>query len=477
MKKTNGLWNRCLGLMMLLLLSLLMVGCSGLRFESKELSNGKVGEEYTASVASGGDNIYYELDYDSTLPLGLSLSEDGTISGTPGESGSATFLIIASEGDDYKEAEFTITIDKGSLAYESKELPGGMTGQPYLQNVGTATGADSISYALKEGSTLPEGLTLSETGELSGVPAAALTAEFTIVASAEGCEPVEVSFSFAIEEGNSGPTDLGHIEFEGWNLTDAEAGTEYNESISKAYGVPGIKYSIEYVNGISFPKGLEFNELGFIHGIPENSTSGVMQFKITASADGFDSVTVECNFRVYDKYVDTNTFEAEHIDVSKLQGAGYSSSPSGRGMLQKFASASNGYALGYLHKAIKVDFNINSDKESKGKLILGFGTEVGTITFTPDNFKIYVNNTEISYGSIEVLENGTGQSTVFQEFALSPDITIKEGENKLTFEVLNTTEKAEIGTSTAKGPIIDYIKIDGSDAKLGWRPVVANTGK
>lgn len=474
MKKTSVLRNKYLGFMMMLSLSFMMVGCGGISFESKELSSGKVGEEYTDSVANGEENIYYELDYDATLPQGLNLSEDGTISGTPSESGSTTFLVIASEGEDYKEAEFTINIDKGSLEYQANELSGAITGQPYLQNVGTAIGAESIIYTLKEGSTLPEGLALSETGELSGIPTMAEKADFTVVASAQGCDPAEVGYSLVVDEGNNGPTDLGEIIFEGWNMADAEVGTEYNESISKAYGVPGITYSIEYVNGVSFPTGLAFNDLGFIHGIPQDSTSGIMQFKITASAEGYDSVTVECSLRVYDKYVETNVFEAEYVDVSKLQGAGYSSSPSGRGMLQKFTNASNGYTLGYLHKAIKVDFYIDSDKESTGKMVLSLGTEVGTIAFNPDNFKIYINDTEIDYGSFEVAERGTGQSTEFQEFSLSPDVTLKEGENKLTFEVLNTSEKAEIGTSTAKGPIFDYVKIDGSDAQLGWRPVVAN---
>lgn len=460
---------------MTIFVTLFLTGCSGFKFESSTLIDGIVGQEYIGTIANENEEIYYELDYDSVLPEGLILGINGSLTGTPKTSGIYTFLVVASIGEEYKEAVFTLNIEKGVIEYSGKELATGMSGQPYLQNIGTATGAESITYSLKEGSVLPDGLTLDEEGNISGIPAEAAVLDVTFVATANECEQAEANFTIEVVKGETGPTDLGEIVFEGWELTAAEVGTEYNESINKAYGVPNITYTIEYVNGVAFPKGLAFNELGFIYGTPEDSTSGIMEFKIKASAEGYESVTVSCFLRVYDKYIETNTFEAEQIDVSKLQGAGYSSSPSGRGMLQKFTNASNGYALGYLHKAILFDFYIESEADTIGNMILCLGTEVGTITFTPENFKIYINDIEIDYDSIEVVENGTGQTTVFSEFSLSDTIELKEGENKISFEILNTSEKAEIGTATAKGPIFDYLKIEGTDVKLGWRPVAANT--
>ena len=50
----------------------------------------------------------------------------------------------------------------------------------------SANGAGGLKYSLAEGSTLPEGLTLSENGEITGTPTTAGIYRFTIVAEADG---------------------------------------------------------------------------------------------------------------------------------------------------------------------------------------------------------------------------------------------------------------------------------------------------
>ena len=300
----------------LLAAALLLVGltaCGGgtdFQFEGKTLASGSVGAPYSDTVATGAEGIYYELDYDDNLPLGLYLAEDGAVSGTPEEAGDFTFTIFATDPEDnYKEAEFSIHIEKGALSYTGKALEDGAAGEPYVQSVGAAAGAEGVSYALKAGSTLPAGLSLAEDGQISGVPEAAGSAEFIVVASANGCDPVEAVFTLNIAEGSAeaaGPTDLGYIVFEGWTLPDGQVGEAYSESVRKAYGVPDISYEIKYIGGIGFPKGVSFNELGVIAGTPSDSTSGVMRFNIIASAEGCEPVSVECQLRIYDVYEQTN---------------------------------------------------------------------------------------------------------------------------------------------------------------------------
>lgn len=354
----------------LLAAALLLVGltaCGGgtdFQFEGKTLAPGSVGAAYNDTVSAGAEDIYYELDYDDNLPLGLYLAEDGAVTGTPEEAGDFTFTIFATDPEDnYKEAEFSIHIEKGSLSYTGKALEDGAAGEPYVQSVGTATGAEDVSYALKAGSALPAGLSLAEDGQISGVPEASGSAEITVVASANGCDPVEAVFTLNISEGSAeaaGPTDLGHIVFEGWTLPDGQVGEAYSESVRKAYGVPNISYEIKYIGGIGFPKGVSFNELGVIAGTPGDSTSGVMRFNIIASAEGCEPVSVECQLRIYDVYEQTNVMEAEHINVSSLKGAGYSGSASGLSMIQSYAKASGGKALGYLNTAASFEFAITS---------------------------------------------------------------------------------------------------------------------
>ena len=168
-----------------------VAACAVKPLVGKKLNDGKVGTEYSDSIATGTKNMYYDLDYDSELPKGLILYDDGSIKGVPEQAGEFTFKAVMIDlNDNEYYADFTMSIAKGSLNYTAVELKDGKTGEPYIADIATATGMPNITYAVKEGSTLPAGLNLSPSGELSGIPSqAADSVTFTIVASAEGCDP------------------------------------------------------------------------------------------------------------------------------------------------------------------------------------------------------------------------------------------------------------------------------------------------
>lgn len=474
MKKTKWIVAVVATLLTLFALS----GCGGFSFDGRTIESGKVGVEYNVSIANGDEDMYYELDYDDNLPRGLSLSEDGLISGVPEEAGTVEFTVFATDAnDEYKSAEFSITIEKGTIIYTSKELPDAQAGEPYLQNVGTASGASKIMYAVKEGTALPDGLEMDESGEISGVPEVESDGvTFTIVASAAGCDPVETSFNIKVEENQSGPTDLGRIVFEGWTLPDGLVGDEYNENIRKAYGVPGIKYTMRPIGGVGFPKGLRFNALGFITGTPSDSTTGVLRFNLVASAEGYSSVTVECRLRIYDVYVETDRFEAEYINVNALTGAGYSGGASGLSMIQKNSTASNGRVLGYLNTAMTFEFIVSAEQATTAGITLGLGSELwGTFELTPATFKIFINDVELDYGALTVIDELKGTEHICLAYDLGKSVNlIASEENVIRFQIFNSVDAEGIGTATAKGPLFDYVELNNYTGKVGWRPKVAN---
>ncbi len=492
---TRGLMPMLLclaGLISMLVLS----ACGGgekksFEFEGKTLESGRIGVAYSADLSIHEEDVFYELDYSSTFPRGLSMDDTGKISGTPREAGSFSFTIVAYNDQAEKQASFQLTIEKGTLSYSGKTLDDATAGEAYIQYLGTATGSDSIRYQLKNGSILPEGLSLEEeSGKLSGTPAeAADTISFTIVASADGCEDAEAVFTLSVQEGTPAlPEDLGKIVFENLTLPDGFVGEEYTESIAKAYGVPGISYAIKYVNGVGLPKGLSFDkELGMITGTPVTSTVGTMRFQVVASADGYDSVVRNVLLRVYDQYVETTRFEAEYIDVSKLTGSGYSSSPQGKNMIQPQrdfgeVEVSNQHALGYLHKSVAFRFEFTSDKAVTAQLDLRLGTELGDIIFDPSLLGIKVNDAVLEYKAF-VLDDPDNDAATKDFSTISVGtIDIREGDNVIEFEIFELTEENNPydeplpdGTMKAKGPIFDYIELTGTgDARIGWRPVVAN---
>lgn len=460
-------------------------------FVSKELADGKIGVEYHEDISIDDDEIFYEVDYDSDLPGGLFLDEEGIISGIPSEIGDFTFTIVAYNDDAEKNATFNLHIDKGTFIYTGKTLENAKEGEPYIADISMETTIKGTKYELEQGSNLPEGLVLDEEGKVSGTPVVhGDEFTFSVVASAPNYDNATATFKLKIEECEPKlPEDLGHIVFEDFQLEDGLVGTSYSQSVGKAYGVPNIKYSIKYINGIGLPKGLSFDKnLFIVYGTPKTSTVGTMRFQIIASSEGYDSVTVNVLLRIYDVYVQTTRFEAEYIDVSALTGSGYSSSPSGKNMIQSkndFGTneISNGYCLGYLHKSIIFEFDFTSTEAIKANLILRLGTELGDIIFNPSLLEIKINGQALDYEEFVLADHDKDSSTKDFSTIDVGEINLIKNDNVISFEIFELNEANNPyneplpdGTMKAKGPIFDYIeltKLSGT-SEIGWRPVVSN---
>lgn len=144
-----------------------------------------------------GANVSYEVSGD--LPEGMILSPDGAIIGTPSKTGSSTFTVTAkAAGAQDMEKEVTINVtDAVTLVYSGGNLEKAKVGTAVNYDVAKATGADNVVYSA---SGLPEGMTLSEDGKLSGTPTVA--GEYTIKVSAwsEGCvKAATAEFTLTVE--------------------------------------------------------------------------------------------------------------------------------------------------------------------------------------------------------------------------------------------------------------------------------------
>lgn len=79
------------------------------------LPNGNVGSAYSQNLAATGDTpVTWSLSAGS-LPIGLNLSSDGTISGTPTASGTYNFTVLAENAGGSDTLAFTITINQASI--------------------------------------------------------------------------------------------------------------------------------------------------------------------------------------------------------------------------------------------------------------------------------------------------------------------------------------------------------------------------
>lgn len=254
---------------------------------STTLNRAGVNKEYNVNVAEASivkpdatqeeidkfPEITYSLADGSALPRGLKLSTDGIISGTPTvECESYEFTIVASAlGYKDRFATYSISI-YNDLTFEAIELPEGQFGEDYLASIATAECQNAVSYALKPGSELPNGLTLTAGGYLVGKPLETVTDyEFTVIASADFAESVEVTYKLTI----------GIVFNSGINLAYGEENAEYVGVVS-ATGSGGIKYSLK--EGDTLPEGLTLSDRGEILGTP--TKAGVYTFTIVAKAEG-----------------------------------------------------------------------------------------------------------------------------------------------------------------------------------------------
>ena len=120
------------------------------------------------------------------LPTGLTLSPTGLISGTPTQTGPFQLILDISQPNGPRGTSMgTLMVNNaipGVLTISPATLPAGTAGTAYSQQL-TVTGATgAVSWAVTSGA-LPQGLSLSAGGLISGTPSSTGAASFTVGAT------------------------------------------------------------------------------------------------------------------------------------------------------------------------------------------------------------------------------------------------------------------------------------------------------
>lgn len=157
------------------------------------------------------------------------------------------------------------------LTYSGGELSSGRVGAEYFAYVGTATGSENITYALKDGSVLPTGLLLDYEGFISGTPRSKTETpvSFIVTAASEEGATAESEFMISVSE--------GALEYKGRDLRVA-AGQEFETTVAYASGASG---AVTYKSK-DLPSGVELSDDGAITGILP--ATGKYSFTVSASA-------------------------------------------------------------------------------------------------------------------------------------------------------------------------------------------------
>lgn len=184
----------------------------------------------TWSVASG------------TLPAGLTLNSNGTLSGTPTTSGTSNFTIRADYRNKYGQLAYQVITSSITVTLNTATLSSALVGSAYNYDFKTllsVTGdasytASQATWSVVSGS-LPAGLTLNNaTGVVSGTPTAAGSSPFTLQASYKTKTGQQAYTLVAVTA-----TSTYNMVNEGSTLSlTAPAGTVFREVVFASYGTP-----------------------------------------------------------------------------------------------------------------------------------------------------------------------------------------------------------------------------------------------
>jgi hypothetical protein len=248
--------------------------CPAITVNPTNLPNGLLGNPYPAQqfTQTGGVGAV-TWSVIGSLPNNMTLNPaTGVLSGTPTASGNFSFSIRATDSNQClgERVYFmsiiactTITLTPDAL------LPSAAVGALYSQQIGATGGTPAYSFILFSGS-LPDGITLSTSGLLSGTPTSTTPKNFTIRATdANGCTGTK---TFTL-------ITCGVITVNPATIPNAFAGTFYTRTFTQAGGGADPIWS----SSGTLPAGLTLNPgTGVLSGTP--TTAGTATFTIRATA-------------------------------------------------------------------------------------------------------------------------------------------------------------------------------------------------
>lgn len=258
------------------------------------LTNGVVGQTFTqVFTASGGTAPYTFTLLSGSLPNGVTLQPDGTLTGVPTQSGAFTFTIKVT---DKNGCVGTITIhwqiNCPQIIIAPATVHDGTAGASYtpIEQLTASGGTAPYTFAVTAG-MLPSGMQLASDGKLQGTPTQSGPFSFTVTVTDKfGCKGSRV-YSFTI----NCPTIT--INPQNTTLPDAVQGANYNPSSSQTFTATGGcgQYSFSIVNG-QLPAGMSLTAAGALVGTP--TQSGSFQFTVKVTDNCGCTATKIYNLRV-----------------------------------------------------------------------------------------------------------------------------------------------------------------------------------
>ena len=226
----------------------------------------------------------YVWSLSGTLPAGLTLTPDGSISGTPMSAKLSQFLLIATDPNGNPAGQVcSLAVTRGPLAVTGCPLPDAASGQSYQASLNALGG--SAPYTFTSAGSLPPGITLWPNGQVSGSSTAAGSYPFDVTAREAYGQTSTQACNL-----NVTPSVL-HIT-SACPLPDAQLGQSYSAQVQAAGGV--APYQFDFLGYL--PNGLQSASDGTLSGTPTALGGDAFLVQVTDSQS--KTITAPCSVGV-----------------------------------------------------------------------------------------------------------------------------------------------------------------------------------
>jgi len=245
------------------------------------LANGAIGVAYNGSVAATGGLLPYTFSVISgSLPAGLSLAADGSISGTPTAVGDSNVTIQVTDKQKLTDSKaFTLKIVPPPTITTNSPLGLQVVGTPSQLTLAATGGTLPFTWSVSGGG-LPAGLSLNAgSGAITGTPSGAGT--FSFAATVTDANKLTATKSF------TGRVTTPVRITTGSPLAPATAGTAYTAKIDATGGTIPYRFAAD-----TLPAGLSIDTSGNISGTPTAAGTGAFSVTVTDA----DALTASARF-------------------------------------------------------------------------------------------------------------------------------------------------------------------------------------
>ncbi|WP_338679377.1 putative Ig domain-containing protein [Janthinobacterium sp. TB1-E2] len=254
----------------------LTVTAPAISIEPSTLPVMTAGVAYTETItASGGTSTYSYARTAGSLPTGLTLAADGTLSGTPTAAGAYSFTITATDSSTGAGTPFS-----GSRAYSGTVAAGAPVAGNVSPTVAYGSSANPITLSLSGGAATSVAIA---SAALHGTATASGTSiSYTPTAGYGGSDSFTYTASNGI--GTSAPATVTitvgtpSVTLAPTTVPAATVGTAYSQTLTAANGLAPYTYAI---SAGALPTGVTLSNAGLLAGTP--TAGGTFNFTVLAT--------------------------------------------------------------------------------------------------------------------------------------------------------------------------------------------------